>query len=1337
MKISIRIVTLVVVGFLVTASVTGVAILATSRVADRLTGMTREELPLLGVLTSITVNQLEQAVSFEKALRLADAGALDPRARVADFGAQTHRFAVLGSRLVDQLHDAVQAAQTVLRQADDPVLQEEFRALVDALHGIQLTQSRYGGTAQRIFHLLETGQRAEAERLLPSITIEQKNLTSEVEQLVHRVENTATASAAAALAQAHTNILIMIGVGAVGLVICVFLGLALGRSITRPITQVVIALAELVRGNVDIPLDQGRIPGEIGAIAVALRAFRDEIVNRRKTVVALAESERRFHSLAQVSPVGIFYTDPMGNCRYSNDKCAEITGLSETAMLGTGWQDALHPEDRHRVLATWEACAAEGKAFAIEYRFLRADGQATWVIGQTTSHRDGEGRVTGFVSTLTDITEQKTADQTLRHYARSRGQLQDITVDQSLAFEEKIRRLLVLGTETFDLPLGIVSHVEGDSYIVEHIIGPAGAPPAGAIFSLGETYCYHTLVANAPTGFDHAGESHIRDHPCYQAFRLETYIGVPIMVDGQPHGTLNFSGPEPRERPFGESDFSLIQLFAQWIGAEISRRHAENALRISEERLKLALEGTADGLWDWNVITGDVYFSPRLEAMLGFAPGALAPHHASWMARVHPDDKAFVEATLNAHLQGRTPAYEAEHRLLTKDEAWLWVLDRGKVVERRADGTPIRAVGTHTDITARKRAEDALRDSEEKVRAVVETMVDGIITIDEAGIIESVNPAVERIFGFSKDDLIGRNVAVLMPETPGAVHANSIRNYVRTGLAKVIGSGREFSGRRQDGTIIPLEIGISEINQGGRRMFTGIVRDITERKQIERMKNEFVSTVSHELRTPLTSIRGALGLITGGAVGPLPGKAGELIDIAYKNSQRLIALVNDILDLEKIESGSIEFRFQPADLGQLIATAVEANTSYATEYGVDYVVRQPVPAVAVNVDSGRIIQVMANLLSNAAKFSPAGEKVEVAVFPRDGWVRVAVIDRGPGIPENFRDRIFQRFSQADSSDTRKAGGTGLGLSITKTIVERHGGHIGFDATPGGGSTFHFDLPVIAGPEAAAPPPSPPEAEDGEPIPGRKRVLVCEDDPDIAKILAMMLIQGGMNAEVAYTAEAAQAMLAQRRFDAMTVDIMLPGKDGIALIREVRRDPAVRDIPVIVVSARAGDAREHIEAATLGVLDWLSKPIDEERLLRVVTKAACAAPQRKPRLLYVEDDADLVATIGDLLKDRVMLTVASSLAEARNCLDRETFDLAILDIKLPDGSGFELLPLLKGEGAETMPVIIFSGYAIDDDVARQVDAALVKARVSNRELLDTIRRLVGNDAFPQDPERTVA
>lgn len=1332
MKISTRIVALVVVGFLVTLSVAGVAVFSMSRVASQLTGITREELPLLGVLTSLTVNQLEQAVSFEKALRAGAGVALTTGAD--GFDAQSHRFTVLGTRVEDRLQAAVSMVQYALRQREDPAVQAEFRRLLELLQDVRLIQNRYSGTAQHIFHFLDTGDTTDVARLLPAIAIEQKNLTSGVEQLVRRVEDISATSATNALTQERSNVFLLLGAATLGLVVCVLLGLAIGRSITRPISEVVVALGELVRGNVGVPVDFGRIPGEISAITIALRAFRDEIVNRRQTVTALAESERRFHALAQVSPVGIFYTDPLGNCMYANTKCAEITGRRETKMLGTGWQQAIHPDDRDRVLADWGGNAAKGNASKIEYRFLKQDGTVTWVIGQTTSHNDAVGVITGFVGTLTDITEQKDADQTHRHYARSRGQLQEITVDQTLTFDQKIHHLLALGSETFNLPLGIVSRIEDESYTIDHIVGPAEAPPAGAVFALGETYCVHALTANGPIGFDHAGQSAIRDHPCYKAFGLEAYIGVPLIVDGKRYGTLNFSGAEPRERPFGEGDFSLIQLFAQWVGAEISRRHAEENLRVSEERLKLALEGTEDGLWDWNVVTGTVYFSPRWEAMLGFAPGEIEPRITSWESRIHPQDHEAAIAAMNDQLRGRTALYETEYRIAAKDDRWLWVLDRGKVVDRRQDGTPLRAVGTLTDITARKRAEDALRDSEERIRAVVDNVVDGIITIDEDGIIESVNPAVTRIFGFAREELLGRNVHMLMPEPHHSAHVNYIQNYINSGTPKVIGgSGRELSGLRKDGTVLPLEVGISEINLGGRRMFTGIVRDITERKQIERMKNEFVSTVSHELRTPLTSIRGALGLIAGGAVGQLPGKASELIDIAYKNSQRLIALVNDILDLEKIESGRTEFRFQEADLGQVVRTSIEANKGFAEEYGVRLALADPVPALTANLDGDRIVQVMSNLLSNAIKFSPPGETVTVTINRQNGWGRVAVADRGPGIPENFRSRIFQRFSQADSSDTRKAGGTGLGLSIAKTIAERHGGHIGFDSTLGAGTTFYFELPVLARGKQAEPPPAPAEETLADTPPKKRSILICEDDPDIAKLLAMLVARNGMKAEIAPSAEVAQRLLSEHHFDAMTVDLILPGKDGITLIRELRQDPAARDMPVIVVSACSEDAEKHLTASTLGVIDWLNKPIDEERLRRAVILATSHNRKTKPRLLYVEDDADLVEVVSTMLGDAVDLTVASTIAKARRCLEHEAYDLAILDVGMPDGCGLDLLKQLKGDREEATPVIIFSGEEIGEDIAQMVDAALVKARVSNRDLLDTIRRLVGEDAIPQEAE----
>ncbi len=247
-----------------------------------------------------------------------------------------------------------------------------------------------------------------------------------------------------------------------------------------------------------------------------------------------------------------------------------------------------------------------------------------------------------------------------------------------------------------------------------------------------------------------------------------------------------------------------------------------------------------------------------------------------------------------------------------------------------------------------------------------------------------------------------------------------------------------------------------------------VARDVTEakrleaeRRQVERMKNEFVSTVSHELRTPLTSIRGALGLLSGGMAGPLPDAAAEMIGIAHRNSERLIRLVGDILDLEKMESGALDFHLEPVELGPLLLQSAEAHQGYAEEYGVRVETVLEAPGAHAVVDADRLLQVLANLLSNALKFSPRGQAVTLTLERAGQALRVSVKDRGPGIPEAFQARLFQRFAQADASDSRRRGGTGLGLSIARALVERMGGTLGFTTAEGVGTTFWFELPEAA------------------------------------------------------------------------------------------------------------------------------------------------------------------------------------------------------------------------------------------------------------------------------------
>lgn len=349
--------------------------------------------------------------------------------------------------------------------------------------------------------------------------------------------------------------------------------------------------------------------------------------------------------------------------------------------------------------------------------------------------------------------------------------------------------------------------------------------------------------------------------------------------------------------------------------------------------------------------------------------------------------------------------------------------------------------------------------SEERIRAIVETVVDGIISIDAKGFVRTANPAAERIFGYAAEEMLGRNVNMLMPEPYHSAHDGYLDSYLTTGRRKIIGIGREVTGRRKDGSTFPMDLAVSEMNLGGTRMFTGIVRDITEHKRLERMKSEFVSTVSHELRTPLTSIRGALGLLASKYAEALPGKARQMLEMAERNGERLTVLINDLLDLEKIESGHLEFEFKAVNLVALARRACEDNEGYARRHDVRLrLAIEPVEA-PVRGDEHRLLQAFANLISNAVKYSlPAGE-VEIAVTRREGGFRVAVRDHGPGIPEEFRGRIFERFAQADSSDTREKGGTGLGLAITKVIIEKHGGRIDYTSQPGVRTEFFFDLPA--------------------------------------------------------------------------------------------------------------------------------------------------------------------------------------------------------------------------------------------------------------------------------------
>lgn len=402
---------------------------------------------------------------------------------------------------------------------------------------------------------------------------------------------------------------------------------------------------------------------------------------------------------------------------------------------------------------------------------------------------------------------------------------------------------------------------------------------------------------------------------------------------------------------------------------------------------------------------------------------------------------------------------------------WRWVQVDAYPRQDASGAGVYQVYAVFTDITARRQAEFALRDQSQHTQAILDNVIDGIVTAGPDGRVISFNPAAEHIFGYTAAEVVGGSLSMLMPEPYRSGHDGYMSHHLRTGDKRVIGVTRELKGRRQDGTVFPMELAVSRIERSGRPFFIGMIRDITERKQLERMKSELISTVSHELRTPVTSIRGALGLVVGRYAETLPEKVRTMLEMAERNSARLTLLIDDILDLEKIASGRMHFDLHPTDLAALARQALEANEGYARQLQVKLTGRVELERAPVLADDNRMLQVFANLISNAVKYSPQGGEVQIGLRRHAQGFRALVEDQGPGIPESFKDHIFQRFAQADSSDSREKGGTGLGLSITKAILERHHGCIGYTSRAGGGTTFYFDLPEWSEDRADSPAPT--------------------------------------------------------------------------------------------------------------------------------------------------------------------------------------------------------------------------------------------------------------------------
>ncbi|HEX3917137.1 MAG TPA: ATP-binding protein [Caulobacteraceae bacterium] len=618
-------------------------------------------------------------------------------------------------------------------------------------------------------------------------------------------------------------------------------------------------------------------------------------------------------------------------------------------------------------------------------------------------------------------------------------------------------------------------------------------------------------------------------------------------------------------------------------------------------------------------------------------------------------------------------------------------------------------VAGHAFVTLKDRLTRNFLELATRRVAEFEESGDATFILNLDGGIEAANAAAEHMLGRPRSAFLRMPILDIMDIAPDGDAPFLAR---LEGANGALGAApvREVVARRFDGGEAPVDVTLRSMHMADGRFIAVYARDISDRKRVERLKDEFVSTVSHELRTPLTSIAGSLGLLMGGATAPLPEGPARLIAIAHANCQRLVRLINDILDVEKIESGKMNFDMAPLTMAQVAERSIDAVRGYADQLGVTLVLDAEGDALAIRGDLDRLVQVGANLISNAIKFSKTGDQVTITARRWGRLARITVEDHGPGIPEEFRARMFTKFAQADSSDTRQRGGTGLGLVIAKEITERHGGRLWFDSTPGVGTKFYIDLPLSEALEAGG------ESD------GLGRLLVCEDDPDAALVLKQTLERDGFVVDVVGAAAEAQAALGvHNNYRALVLDLVLPDRHGLALIQALRQAPATRELPVIVVSAQAELGRA--QGAALDVIDWMEKPIDVVRLRRAVATALGRTPTVRPTILHVDDDPDILEVTATALAGAGEVVSVESLAAARAFLAARTPNLVILDLALGDGSGLSLLPELNDAKGLPIPVLIFSAHDTDSSVLSRVAAVLTKSRTTLPNLAEAVRRLV--------------
>ncbi len=796
----------------------------------------------------------------------------------------------------------------------------------------------------------------------------------------------------------------------------------------------------------------------------------------------------------------------------------------------------------------------------------------------------------------------------------------------------------------------------------------------------------------------------------------------------------------------------------------VAARTAElqGAVKTSEEtkeRLRLVLEASNDGVWDWDIGSGRLTLNARWAEMLEYDLSELEHHISAFQRLVHPQDLDGVSAAWTAHFEQRTPFYEAEYRMRAKSGTWKWILAKGRVVERDEDGTVLRMVGRNTDVTARKQAEEALRQREERLKLLLSSTAEAIYGIDLKGECTFANYACLRMLGYEKEaELLGRNMHVVLHHSyadgrPFPTHECRIFRAFKVGQGSHVDDEVLW---RKDGTSFPAEYWSYPIEEGG-KLIGAVVTflDITERRRNEealkeaksadeaasRAKSEFLANMSHEIRTPMNGILGMTELALDTELTP---EQREYLLMVKSSADSLLTVINDILDFSKIEAGKMELQPIQFQLRDCIGDIMKALGLRAEQKGLEltYQIDYDIPEFLLG-DPGRLRQVVVNLVANAIKFTEKGDiHLRITREQQEGRklrLHFQVRDTGIGIATDKQSKIFGAFEQADGSTTRRYGGTGLGLTISQRLVSLMKGQIWVESEAGTGSVFHFTAELEALPE----PPPPPEAIELSQLRDLP-VLVVDDNATNRGVLSYMLREWQMRPAEADSGVTALKMLREEApsggYRLILLDSMMPGMDGFEVAENMGGVGNLAEITVMLLSS-AGKPGDAARCRRLGISGYLLKPVKQSELLEairhvlgakakgdLVTRHSLREVRARRHVLVAEDNlVNQTLALRMLEKLGHTVEIAGDGRAVQKALEKRRFDLIFMDVQMPEMNGFEATAMIREKEKHTgghIPIIAMTAHAMKGDRELCLQAGMddyISKPVQQSELQEKLER----------------